>query len=96
MDAKPKNGNEIFTFNGNNTVHKLIDFWKWNVSDLLSNTTRGTLAEYIVAIAMDIDLSNIRQEWNAFDLETKEGIKIEVKSSAYLKKNIRGNNYGTP
>ncbi|MDR2597449.1 MAG: hypothetical protein LBC76_09055 [Treponema sp.] len=84
MITKQKNGNEIFSFTGNNTEYKLIDFWKWSVSDLLSNTTRGILAEYIVALAMNIDLSNVRQEWSSFDLETKEGIKIEVKSSAYL------------
>jgi len=61
-----------------------MDFWKLSVSDLLSNTTRGTLAEFIVAMAMDIDLSNFREEWDAYDLETKNGIKIEVKTSAYL------------
>jgi hypothetical protein len=33
---------------------------------------------------MEIDLSNIKEEWNAYDLETKDGIKIEIKTSAYL------------
>jgi len=84
INTEQKNGNEIFTFNGNNTKYKLIDFWKWNVSDLLSNATRGTLAEFIVAMAMEIDLSDVREEWDAYDLETNNGIKIEVKASAYL------------
>ena len=35
-------------------------------------------------MAMNIDLSVIREEWGAYDLETKDGIKIEVKTSAYL------------
>ena len=79
-----KNGNELFTFNGNNIQCKLIDFWKWSVSDLISNATRGTLAEFIVAMAMGIDLSTVREEWDAYDLETEDGIKIEIKTSAYL------------
>jgi len=79
-----KNGNESIVFNNNDIGWKLIDFWKWSVSDLLSNTTRGTFAEFIVATAMDIDLTNVREEWDAYDLETKDGIKIEIKTSAYL------------
>ncbi len=34
----------------------LLDFWAWSVSDLVSNATRGRLAEFIVAHALDIDL----------------------------------------
>ena len=79
-----KSGNEYIEFNNNNIGWKLIDFWKWSVSDLLSNTTRGTFAEFIVATAMDIDLTKVREEWDAYDLETKDGIKIEIKTSAYL------------
>jgi len=79
-----KTGNECFSFNGNDLNWKIIDFWKWNVSDLLSNAIRGTLAEFIVATAMEIDLSCVREEWDAYDFETNEGIKIEVKTSAFL------------
>jgi len=84
IKARQKNGDEYFTFNGEKINRNIMDFWKWSVSDLLSNATRGTLAEFIVAMAMDIDLSNVREEWDAYDLETKDGIKIEVKTSAYL------------
>jgi hypothetical protein len=48
------------------------------------NATRGRLAEFIVAAAVHIDIKKCRDEWSAFDLETPEGIKIEVKSAAYL------------
>jgi hypothetical protein len=41
------------------------------------------LAEYIVAKALDID-NKVRIEWDAYDLKTEDGIKIEVKSAAYL------------
>ena len=79
-----KSGNELFTFNGENIQCKLIDFWKWSISDLISNATRRTLAEFIVGMAMGIDLSTVREEWDAYDLETEDGIKIEIKTSAYL------------
>ncbi|MFN2145389.1 MAG: hypothetical protein ACK2T7_08535 [Anaerolineales bacterium] len=42
------------------------------------------LAEFIVAKALDCDLKSVRSEWDTYDLETKDGTKIEVKSSAYL------------
>ena len=85
--VKIKNGEENLTFGGKNTKYKLLDFWKWSVSDLLSNATRGIFAEFIVATAMEIDLTNeARDEWSEYDLETWEWgkIKIEVKSSSYL------------
>lgn len=47
------------------------------------DTNRGVLAEFIVKQALDIK-SGPRVEWDAFDLETDHGIKIEVKSSAYI------------
>lgn len=62
----------------------LLDFWRWSVSDILSNATRGRFAEFIVATATDIDICKLRDEWSAFDLETPEGIKLEIKSAAYL------------
>ena len=44
---------------------------------------RGILAEYIVASAVG-KVNDYRTEWDAYDIETEEGIKIEVKSDAYL------------
>jgi hypothetical protein len=51
---------------------------------MVSNTTRGRFAEFIVASALNIDLTTPRDEWSAWDLTSPEGIKIEVKSAAYL------------
>lgn len=62
---------------------KLLDYWRWAHSDLLSNTERGVLAEYIVATAIG-SVSNARKEWEPFDLQTRDGTKVEVKSAAYL------------
>lgn len=59
------------------------DFWKWAYSDFMSNALRGVLAEYIVARASNCTHRS-RKEWDAYDLETESGLKIEVKSAAYL------------
>jgi len=49
----------------------------------LGNALRGVLAEFIVASTIDI-LNKPREEWDAYDLKTKNGLKIEIKSSSYL------------
>jgi hypothetical protein len=54
------------------------------VSDLVSNATRGRLAEFIVATALGVVKGQVRDEWSAFDLTSPSGVKIEVKSAAYL------------
>jgi len=79
-----KSGNEKLIFEDQPLNFSLIDFWRWSASDLLSNATRGRFAEFIVATATNADIKQIRDEWSPYDLETPEGIKIEVKSAAYL------------
>ena len=78
-----KTGEESFTAKGKQLEHKLFGFWQWAYSDLSSNTMRGVLAEYIVASELGI-ASNTRLEWDAHDLITKDGVKLEIKSAAYL------------
>jgi len=63
-----------------NTV---LDFWQWAFSDLRSNNIRGIFAEWMVAKLLNIPLS-VRDSWAEWDLVTDNGIKIEVKTSAYL------------
>lgn len=58
------------------------EFLDWAYGDLLTNTTRGVLAEYIVAKALGIDNTK-RLEWDRYDLEI-DGVGVEVKSSAYV------------
>ncbi|MCC9071074.1 hypothetical protein LNQ49_05625 [Flavobacterium sp. F-65] len=84
IKAVLKTGEEKLTYNEKNLNFSLLDFWRWSVSDIVSNATRGRLAEFIVATAVNIDIKEIRDEWGAFDLETSENIKIEVKSAAYI------------
>ena len=70
------------------TIKKSLDldvlsFWRWSASDLVSNATRGILAEYIVATALGLS-DGLREEWDAIDFRTKDNIKIEVKSASYI------------
>ncbi|MFN8555975.1 MAG: hypothetical protein U0531_00995 [Dehalococcoidia bacterium] len=39
---------------------------------------------YLVARALAIDVSGVRDGWAAYDLRTPSGVKVEVKSAAYL------------
>ena len=84
IKANPKTGSECLTENGEKTKYNLLDFWSWSVSDILSNATRGRFAEFIVGTAVGLDPKNLRDEWDAYDLKTDNGIKIEVKSAAYI------------
>lgn len=81
-----KSGNECFQLGAETLPFTVMDYWQWSGSDLLSNTSRGILAEYIVARALGIGNDDIRDEWAAYDLETsgEKKIKIEVKSAAYI------------
>ncbi len=78
-----KTGQEALLFNNENLPINILSFWQWSNSELLGNALRGIFAEFIIASAIDI-LASLREEWDAYDLVTKNGLKIEVKSSSYL------------
>lgn len=81
-----KTGNERLTFNGKDIGLRLCDFWSWGFSDLLENTLRGSYAEFIVAVALGVDLSSERVNWEPWDLTVcgERDIRVEVKSCSYL------------
>lgn len=79
-----KSGSERFRSEGSAADFDLLEFWQWSMSGLVDNTTRGALAEFIVARAVGASTSEARDPWATFDLETPEGVKIEVKSSSYI------------
>lgn len=84
LKTLPKTGDEIFHSAKVPLACSLKDFWIWSVSDLVSNATRGRLAEFIVARALDIPAGAVRDEWDAYDLKMPDGLKIQVKSAAYI------------
>lgn len=61
----------------------VADFWRWAFSDLRDNTTRGILAEFLVARAVG-DERSLRIGWDNFDAQAPDGTAIEVKCSAFL------------
>ncbi len=83
IEVRRKTGAEKFHRNGLEEKFSVLDFWSWSTSDLVINITRGIVAEFIVAQALDAK-ENVRIEWAPFDITTPEGISVEVKSAAYF------------
>ncbi len=78
-----REGSERFHSSGKDIGFDLLGFWRWSASDVVSNATRGRLAEYIIAKAIGA-ANDVRDEWAAYDLLDPRGISIEVKSAAYI------------
>lgn len=83
LEITRKIGDEPFHKSGTPLKIDLLSFWQWSASDLVGNAMRGVLAEYIVASSLGIT-GGSRIEWDAYDLKTHDGIKVEVKSAAYI------------
>jgi hypothetical protein len=64
-------------------TRSVSDFWRWAFSDLLQNTTRGVLAEYMVAVLLGVD-NKPRNPWESFDIELPDGRRVEVKTMSHL------------
>lgn len=83
IEVKRRGGDEAFRDGARDLGFDLTEFWQWSCSDLVSNTTRGILAEYLVAKALGV-AAGVREEWAAYDLTAADGTRIEVKSAAYI------------
>ncbi|CAL9294828.1 hypothetical protein SUDANB25_02401 [Streptomyces sp. SudanB25_2051] len=60
----------------------VVDFWRFAMPDLRVNNTRGLFAEFLVHQA--VGSHKPRVEWASHDVETDDGLRIEVKAGAYL------------
>ncbi|MFF3310021.1 hypothetical protein [Streptomyces sp. NPDC002952] len=60
----------------------VVDFWRFAMPDLRMNNTRGLFAEFLVHQA--VGSHEPRVEWASHDVETYDGLRIEVKAGAYL------------
>ena len=83
QEIKLLKGNESFRGQGVRKSLQLLDYWRWSGSELLGNTTRGILAEFLIATALGLH-KEPRREWAGFDFRMASGTTIEVKSSAYV------------
>jgi hypothetical protein len=61
---------------------RVLDFWRFAMSDLRTNNVRGYLAEFLVARA--VGSVDRRVEWAPWDVTSPDGTRIEVKSAGYL------------
>lgn len=84
--APRRSGDEHLHADGRPFAGTLLDFWRWSASDLVSNATRGLFAEYLVREAVGGDSQTVRREWDAWDLTSPSGVRVEVKSAAYLQR----------
>lgn len=84
IELTRRKGDEAFHDGGRLLNFALLNFWQWSASDLVSNATRGVLAEYLVAQALGIGIDGVREEWAAYDLTAPDGTRLEVKSAAYI------------
>ena len=83
-------GKEKLIFEDKDLGKTMLDFWSWAYSDLIRNLNRGAFAEFIVREAMNTQCGNtppregFRISMDAYDLLSPDGIRVEVKSSAYI------------
>ena len=65
MHPMRRTGSERFRSGEESLGFSVSDFWRWSASDLVSNTARGALAEFIVAKAIDaISEGGVRGDWD--------------------------------
>jgi hypothetical protein len=81
--VRRKTGGEVFRSGDQPVGFDLLAFWQWASSNLVSNAFRGSLAEFLVKIAVKAE-GETRGTWETVDLIAKCGAKIEVKSSAFI------------
>ncbi|MCL2125931.1 MAG: hypothetical protein FWH33_08105 [Oscillospiraceae bacterium] len=68
IEPKRLNGNEAI-IDEDNKVSDVLAFWQWAYSELMGNTERGALAEYLIACALGIE-NEPRISWGRYDLVT--------------------------
>jgi hypothetical protein len=83
LTVAPRTGTESFHADGQSLGFRVTSFWRWAASDLASNVWRGVLAEYLVVRVLGV-ATGVRTEWDACDIRTQRGTRVEVKSAAYL------------
>lgn len=87
-------GKEEFVFNGAKPVASMLSFWQWTLSCIFESATRGSVAEYIVKLALDYGGINKNPDgktgMESYDLKgpvmksNGNEARIEVKSTGYF------------
>ncbi|HAS8250502.1 TPA: hypothetical protein I7673_21730 [Vibrio vulnificus] len=83
-----KSGVEVIQDENENPITNLLEFWRWSYSNIMYNTIRGDLAEFIVFKALENELDtkfySTRRDGDVCDFQFGKGIFVEVKSAAYI------------
>lgn len=74
------NGNERFTHNGNDLGLSVMDYWKFQFSNLIDNL--GFVAEFLIAQALNKDEPDNCMGFTLYDIDYR-GRRIEVKATSY-------------
>ena len=72
-------GDERFTNNGEEVELKLLDFWRFQYSNVWD--LQGYIAEFIVAKSLEIKVPRNRNGWSLYDIYYN-GYRIEVKQTS--------------
>ena len=73
-------GNETFKHNGIEMGFNVMDYWRFQFSNLIDNL--GFVAEFLIAQALNKDEPDNANGWTVYDLGYR-GKRIEVKATSY-------------
>lgn len=75
-------GNESFSLNGENMGFNVLDFWRFQYSNLAD--LEGRVGEFLVAMALGKESGDNNNGWTLWDINYK-GKRVEVKTTSYYK-----------
>ena len=78
--AEMLNGNEVFKQNGIELGFSVMDYWRFQFSNLVDNL--GYVAEFLIAQALSKDEPDNCNGWTVYDVGYR-GKRIEVKTTSY-------------
>ena len=73
-------GTEEFTLKGEKAGFNVLDFWRFQFSNLAD--MQGRVGEFLVAMALRKETSDNNNGWTLWDIDYR-GLRIEVKTTAY-------------
>lgn len=74
-------GKEKFTYDDEPQDFTVMDFWRFQFSNL--SDMQGRVGEFIVAMALGKGTPDNNNGWTLFDIEYRD-VKVEVKTTAYF------------
>ena len=73
-------GTERFLLNGKDSGFKVLDFWRFQFSNIAD--MQGRVGEFLVAMALRKEESDNNNGWTLWDINYN-GKRVEVKTTSY-------------